>query len=108
MTLSPQLPEYLAAWIREDEIPYPILTDPGNGVADTYGIRYALPGYLRDVYLDPMGIDLVRHNGDESWTLPQPATFVIRPDGTLAFTGVDPDYRVRPEPDELLDELREL
>ncbi len=50
----------------------------------------------------------MRHNGDESWTLPQPATFVIRPDGTLAFTGVDPDYRVRPEPDELLDELREL
>ena len=77
-------------------------------MAHTYRIRYTLPEYLREVYLDPMGIDLERYDGDETWTLPLPATFVIGPDGTLAFTGVDPDYRIRPEPDRIVEVLRGL
>jgi peroxiredoxin len=54
------------------------------------------------LYLDPFEIDLARFNGDESWELAMPATFVIATDGTIAYAAVDPDYHVRPEPAEVL------
>lgn len=108
MALSPQLPHFLAAWVEEDEIPYPVLSDLGNGVAGTYRIRFTLPDDLRAVYREPLGLDLERYNGDASWTLPLPATFVIRPDGTLAYAGVNADYTHRPEPDEVVEALRDL
>lgn len=49
-----------------------------------------------------MKIDLVRYNGDESWELPMPATFVIDTDGTVAYASADPDYTRRPEPSDVI------
>lgn len=103
VTLCPQLPEFVDAWIREDTIPFPVLTDLGNGVAREYGLVFELPEALRRVYRDPLGIDLPRYNGDTSWTLPMPAGFVIDADGTIVRTDVDADYTRRPEPAEMLE-----
>jgi peroxiredoxin len=41
-------------------------------------------------------------NGDESWRLPLPATYVIACDGRVAFAEAHADFRVRPEPEEVL------
>lgn len=62
---------------------------------------FTLPDYLREAYLG-IGIDLPRFNGDESWELPMPATFVIAADGTIVHAAADPDYTVRPEPADVL------
>lgn len=62
---------------------------------------FTLPDYLREAYLG-IGIDLPRFNGDESWELPMPATFVIAADGTIVRADADPDYTVRPEPADVL------
>ena len=37
-------------------------------------------------------------NGDESWELPVPATYVIDRDGRVALAAIDVDYRNRLEP----------
>ncbi len=66
-------------------------------MARSYGLPFQIPEYLREAYLG-MGIDLPRFNGDESWSLPMPATFVIDADGTIAYAEADPDYTRRPEP----------
>lgn len=97
ITISPQLSAFARAWAEEDRIASDVLIDAGNQVARSYGLTFKLPDYLREVY-EGAGLDLDRLNGDESWELPLPATFVIGTDGTFVFAQSDPDYTVRPEP----------
>ena len=75
-----------------------MLSDLGLAVARDYGLTFRIPDDLRRSYLEAFKIDLVRFNGDESWELPIPATFVINRSGTIVFASADPDYTVRPEP----------
>jgi peroxiredoxin len=79
-----------------------VLTDLGLGIARDYGLAFRLPDDLVDLYTTVMSIDLVRFNGDESWELPIPATFVIDSGGTIAYRSAHPDYTRRPEPAEVL------
>jgi len=44
-------------------------------------------------------------NGESSWRLPLPATYVIGRDGQVAFAEAHADFRVRPEPQETLSAL---
>lgn len=101
MTLSPQLPEFGRAWREEDGIEFHILQDLGLGIARQYGLEFRVPPYLREAYLE-MGIDLPRFNGDETWELPVPATFVVDPEGAIVYASADPDYTRRPEPAEVI------
>jgi peroxiredoxin len=52
------------------------------------------------------GVDLPLYQGNESWMLPIPATFVVGTDGVIKTRHVDPDYRKRIEIDDLLDALK--
>ncbi len=54
------------------------------------------------------GIDLPTANGDDSWTLPMPARFVIDRSGMIRAADVDPDYTRRPEPADTVAVLRSL
>jgi peroxiredoxin len=47
-------------------------------------------------------VNLPFTNGDPSWELPIPATFVIDRDGTILFASANEDYVDRPEPLEIL------
>lgn len=76
--------------------------DLGLGVARDYGLTFQVPDDLRRLYIELFKLDLVRFNGDESWQLPIPATFVVDPGGTIVFASADPDYTVRAEPSEIL------
>ena len=86
----------------EDGIGFDVLTDFGLGVARDYGLAFRLSADLEKLYTDVLKIDLVRFNGDESWELPIPATFVIDGEGTIVYASADPDYTRRPEPSEVL------
>lgn len=102
ITVSPQLPEFAEKWIEEDGIVFPVLFDKGNGVARKYGLVFRLPKDLQAVYTEGLNIDLERYNGDTSWELPMPATYVVAKSGLITHAWVDPDYTVRPEPSEVL------
>jgi peroxiredoxin len=45
---------------------------------------------------------------ESSWRLPLPAVFVVGQDGTIAFSEGYADFRVRPEPSEVIDALAAL
>ncbi|MDH3732372.1 MAG: redoxin domain-containing protein [Gemmatimonadota bacterium] len=100
LTLSPQLPDFARLWAEEDGIEFDVLLDLGNQVARDYGLTFALSDDLRDVYESFFKIDLARFNGDESWQLPVPATFVIDTNGRIVYAGAHADYTARPEPAE--------
>jgi len=107
VAISPQLPEHNRELIRTRQLTFEILTDRGNEVAATFGLRFKLPEYLRQVYRT-FPLDLERFNGEDSWTLPIPARFLIDPPGIIRAAESDPDYTTRPEPQDTLDALRAL
>jgi peroxiredoxin len=76
-------------------------------VAADYGLRWQLPDDLRELYLQ-FGIDLAASNGEDSWTLPIPARYIIDGGGTIRYAAVSANYTSRPEPEETLRALRDL
>ena len=107
VAFTPQLPEHSRALAEQHRIGFDIMTDPGNQYAELLGLRFALPDDLRAVYLG-FGVDLPKHNGEPSWTLPMPGRYVIAQDGVIAYAEVNPDYTRRPDPSELLPTLKQL
>src|SRR5262245_28718807 len=85
-----------------------VLSAAGNRVARQFGLVFPLAARLRQVYKNVGGIDLSVYNGDESWKLPMPGTFVIARDRTVQLAYVDADYTRRLEPGEILDCLQQL
>ena len=59
------------------------------------------PSTMRDYYLSIL-VNLPFVNGEASWRLPLPATYVIGRDGRVLFAEAHADFRVRPEPEEAL------
>jgi peroxiredoxin len=52
-------------------------------------------------------VNLPFTNGDDSWELPIPATFILDQDGTILYASANEDYTERPEPIEIVEFLRE-
>jgi len=84
-----------------------VLQDQHNEVARRFGLVFRLPEDLRNVYRK-LGADLEEYNGDASWELPIPGSYLISQDGLIKYAAVDPDYTVRPEPDEITDAIKKL
>lgn len=82
---------------RQNGLGFPILGDSGGEVGAQFGVRWTLPEYLRQVQ-KALGADVTQFNGEESWTLPMPARYVIGQDGVIAYAEVNADYTHRPEP----------
>ena len=88
-------------------LPFELLRDFGNQVAEAYGLVFTLPDDLRTIYTK-FGIDLALGNGDGTWRLPVPARFVIDRAGIIRSANADPDYTRRPEPAHTVAALKAL
>ena len=107
VAISPQLPDGSLSTAEANELTFDVLSDVGNSVARTFGLVWSLPEELRAALLSNNKA-LPGVNGDDSWELPVPATYVIARDGRVAFAAIDVDYRNRLEPDAILTALRSL
>ncbi len=107
VAISPQLPDGSLSTAQANELTFKVLSDVGNEAARRYGLVWALPEELRAA-LRSNGKALPAINGDESWELPIPATYVIAGDGRVALAAIDADYRTRPGPDAILTALKSL
>jgi peroxiredoxin len=105
VAISPQNRVNSRKSVRENGLNFPILSDAGNELAAAFGLRFALPDYLVDLYRS-LGNLLPNFNGDDSWTLPMPGRFVIGSEGSIAYAEVNPDYTRRPEPADMLPAIR--
>jgi peroxiredoxin len=86
---------------------FDLLSDPGNATASEFRLTFRLPDDLETVYR-ALGIELPAYNGDDNWTLPMPARYVIAPDGHVVAADVHADYTRRPEPIEAVEAVRRL
>jgi peroxiredoxin len=105
--ISPQLEEHNRAMAEEKKLSVEILSDPGNEVAERYGIRFSVPEDLKQVYQN-FGVRLEEYNGDTSWTLPMPTRLIIARDGIIRYAEISPDYTVRPDPEDTIEALKKV
>ena len=108
VAISPQLPRQNDFTVQQHSLTFPVLSDAGCRVAEMFGIAYTVPEpmqrHLRSILIN---IPFVHGDqGDATWRLPLPATFVLKPgvDGqaTIAFAEAHADHRVRPDPEDVL------
>jgi peroxiredoxin len=101
VAIGPQSQRQSDFMVGQHKLPFPILTDTGNGVAEQFGLVYTVPEYHRDYYLSIL-VNIPFVNGEKSWRLPLPATYVISQAGRVVLAEAHADFRVRPEPEDAL------
>lgn len=99
VAVSPQTPD--SSLSTTEKLAFPVLSDEGNQVAEFFGLVFTLPEAVRQVYTG-FGLDRPTANGDSTFRLPIPATYVLRTEGTVAWRFADADYTKRAEPDDVL------
>jgi peroxiredoxin len=101
IAIGPQIARQSDFMVGQHGLPFPVLSDPGCAVAEQFGLVHTLPEYYREYYLSIL-VNIPFVNGDKSWRLPLPATYVINTAGRVVLAEAHADFRVRPEPEEVL------
>lgn len=105
VAITPEKPDNSLTTIEKNELKFPVLTDKGNAFAKALGIAFELPEQLQATYAG-FGLDLPSNNDDDNWTLPIPATLVVKASGEIVLAHVDRDYTKRLEPSDALAALK--
>jgi peroxiredoxin len=107
VTISPQLPDNSLSTSEKLALEFEVLSDVGNRVAKDFGLVFKLSDKMQEIYKN-FGIDLPTANGDQSFELPIPATYVVAQNSIIQFAFVDADYTNRLDPDSIVAELQKL
>lgn len=105
--ISPQTQKQAYFMHDQHKLAFPLLVDTNNEVARQFGLVYRASQEQEDLYRRTF-VNLPLVNGDDSWTLPIPATYIIDRDGTVLFVSANEDYTERPEPLEILSKLESI
>jgi len=106
IAISPQTVQQSFFVVDQHKLRFLLLSDLRNDVARQFGLVYRAPEFQQSVYRRAF-INLPLANGDESWELPIPATYILERDGTVLCASSNPDYTERPEPGEILSAVKE-
>ena len=104
VAISPQTVQQSFFMVDQHKLRFPLLSDAGNQLARQFGLVYRVPDNQQAIYRRAF-VNLPFANGDNSWELPIPATFILECDGTILYSLADEDYTQRPEPGEILQQL---
>jgi peroxiredoxin len=105
VVIVPDRQEYAAKLKADAHAPFPILTDLDNGYAMSLGLVFWVGEELQRL-MQLRGISPHQSQGNDTWFVPVPATFIVGRDGRIAARHVDPDYRKRMETDAVTAALR--
>jgi peroxiredoxin len=104
VAISPQTVQQSFFMVDQHKLRFPLLSDVGNQIARQFGLVYRVPEEQQAIFQRAF-VNLPFANGDTSWELPIPATFIVDRDGTILYASADEDYAQRPEPDDILQQL---
>lgn len=107
VAISPQTVRHNDFTADRHTLTFPVLCDPGCEVAASFGLAYTVPPSMQKHYRGIL-VNIPFVNGDVSWRLPLPGTFVVGQDGTILYAEAHADFRVRPEPRSVLEALRSI
>ena len=101
VAISPQTVKQSYFMHDQHKLRFPLLSDVHNQVARQFGLTYRVPPPQEAVYRRAF-VNLPFTNGDESWELPIPGTFVVDQRGTIVYASANEDYNERPEPADII------
>ena len=104
VAISPQTVKQSFFMHDQHKLRFPLLSDAGNKVARQFGLTYRVPAPQEAVYRRAF-VNLPFTNGDDSWELPIPATYILDRDSTVLYASANEDYTERPEPGDILRSL---
>jgi peroxiredoxin len=103
--ISPQTVKQSFFMRDQHHLRFPLLSDPGNQVARQFRLTYQINDEQKSIYQRSF-VNLPLVNGDDSWELPIPATYVVDGNGVVRYASANEDYTARPEPREILEFLK--
>jgi peroxiredoxin len=83
---------------------FEVLSDVDCGIGLAAGVVFRIP----QAYRARLGAGFPARHGNSGWYLPLPATFILAPDGTIAWRFVDVDFSHRAEPADIINAVRDL
>lgn len=107
VAVSPQTPDHSLALAEKQALAFAVLSDAGNRVARQFGLVFSIDEAARAAHRQ-IGVDLPAYNGDESWELPMPGTFLVDQTGSVRLAFVDPNFTRRLDPSIIIAELKKL
>jgi peroxiredoxin len=107
VAVSPQTVKQSYFMRDQHKLRFSLLSDAGNRVARQFGLVYRVSEDQEALYRRTF-VNLPMVNGDDSWELPMPATFILDRDGTVIYASANEDYMERPEPAEIFRTLDSL
>ncbi|ADV50843.1 alkyl hydroperoxide reductase/ Thiol specific antioxidant/ Mal allergen [Cellulophaga algicola DSM 14237] len=108
VAISPQVPDGSMTKNEINDMGFIVLSDQDAKVASQYGIAWEVPEFLAEHMRVDRELDLEKINNGNGHILPIPATFVLGKDGVVQWNYVNVDYRIRSEPDEVVEALKNL
>ncbi len=104
VAIMPDRQKFASELKAESQVPFPILTDMDNGYALSLNLAIWVGAEMQQMLQGRQ--DLPTFQGNESWMLPIPATFVVGRDGLVRTRLIDPDYRKRTSIADILAAMR--
>jgi peroxiredoxin len=101
IAVSPQTEKQSFFMRDQHKLAFPLLVDARNHLAREFCLVYRVSEEQQALYRSTF-VNLPFTNGDPSWELSIPATYVIDRDGIILFASANEDYMSRPEPLEIL------
>ncbi len=107
IAISPEKPDHGIVVAEKNKLTFPVLSDFGNKVAHQFGIVFRVGDELTEFSKNVFKNDIALRNGENSYELPVPATYVVDTTGVIRFAHVEVDYMVgRAEPDAVIAALQ--
>ena len=106
VAIIPERQQYATEFKIDGHIRFPVLTDMDNGYAMSLNLVFWMGEEMKEMVRQRPDRDIAKFQGNDSWMLPIPATFVVGRSGRIGARFVDPDYRKRMAVDDLVMALR--
>lgn len=98
IAISPDAPARLQEQKTESGFDVVRLSDANLSAIRAFGLGYFVPDSEASKYRNSLGAKLTTLEGSERVVLPVPAAFVVDTAGVIRFQYVNPNYKVRVEP----------
>ena len=105
VVISPQTVKQSYFMHDQHKLRFPLLSDSGNKVARQFRLTYRVPAAQEAIYRRAF-VNLPLANGDDTWELPIPATYILDEEGTVIYAFAKEEYTDRPEPSEIVTRCR--
>lgn len=105
VAISPELPDSSLTTTEKNELTFEVLSDVDNIYAKSLGLVFQLPEDLITLY-NSFNLQLAKHNGNEDYELPMPATYVLNENYEIIYSFVTEDYKERLDPEKILETIK--